>query len=466
MIRYILFFFLVTTFSISIGNNLVFGSWMAHRPAYERIAALNGSWYIYNHPEASAAAQLTTLYSRSTNQAAVGSFYALHCSNDITIKGDAIDPTGSYRQVRAEWLTLPATFDSAIAPCCEREMATTILQLRKNIALNSPISLLRCCYCELMVPITIIKHRLSVVLSNPQGAAAVAALQRPALLYQRWLSSSESIGPSCVRITFGSTFCHYPSWQLTAGGYGQLSTESRNQNYQIFPAYRDQNGHSALGIILHMQAPLLVNPDGWGIVFSLDADSTCLLDRTQRRTVDLYDKRWSRYMLYNGQNGTLAVPGTQILTIPVDVHPYNQTDIAFLLNYEQPCYHAAIGYALWARSQEGIFNPCPPPPGYGIAGTGTTEQHAIPIGNTASASTIAKLANNDTQFIPITLNDINLCSASSPATFTNTLIGFIRYQRRTGTVGISAAIGGWGEWARSNHACSTWGLWVQVTGSI
>lgn len=438
---------------------------MAHRPAYERIGALNGSWYIYNHPQATASAQITTLYSKSTNIAQVGSFYAVTENNLIIIKGDNVDPLGYNRQVRAEWLTLPATFDGWIAPGCEREMATAVIQLRKNCSWDSPISLLRRCYFELMIPITIVQHRLTVAQSDERAHAAVAALQREDLLYLRWLENSESIGPSCVRLTFGSTFCHRPDWQMTIAGYAQVCTEHRTTNQQLFPAYRDQNGHSALGLMGHIQAPLLVNADRWGFVITIDVDSTCLLSRTQSRTFDLYEKRWSRYMLYNSLQGNTNIAGTQVLTIPVTVNPYNQTDAAFMVNFEQPHYHAALGYAIWGRSQESICDPCIIPPWYGIAGTGTSITQETTLGNTASGSTINKLAANDNEFTPFSLADVNLCSGSSPATFTNSIIGFLRYQHRTDKIGISAAIGGWHEMARANLACNSRGLWVQVTGT-
>lgn len=202
-------------------------------------------------------------------------------------------------------------------------------------------------------------------------------------------------------------------------------------------------------------------------------------ERRERRSFDLKNKPWSRYMQFykNIEQAqfaasyaitdptfalTLHTPGIDILTQDVHVKPgyYRMFNAAFII--DTTCYEFEVGYNFFARQAECIKLACPFPEGVALkaisTGAGQTAPFALinnDFGNNCSGTSI-----DDYNLNIITEADIDLDSAAHPATLTHTVYGSLAYQWNSGcNMPLYAAIGGSYEFSPDNVGLNRWMAW-------
>lgn len=259
----------------------------------------------------------------------------------------------------------------------------------------------------------------------------------------------------------------------------------------IFPT-----GNGPDGIILF--EPIVGHNHHWGIVLGtmfgmevfnacngdftiyneLDFSVTELFEHTERRTFDLHNKPWSRYMQFykNREQAevaqaalltnpnyalTLHTPGIDILTQDVKIKPgfYRMFNGAFIIDYCN-CLALEVGYNFFARQSECIHLACPFPT------TVAPKAVSIGAGNTSKFQTISIQPPDgcisplpDYESNLITEADLNLESAAHPATITHTVYGSFAYEWKECGYPMFVAIAASYEFPPDNVGLNRWMVW-------
>ncbi|HSW74090.1 MAG TPA: hypothetical protein VLG71_02950 [Candidatus Limnocylindria bacterium] len=183
----------------------------------------------------------------------------------------------------------------------------------------------------------------------------------------------------------------------------------------------------------------------WRIWCEGIVSSRYIIPNTQRRSVDLIDKQWSRYLwLYPNANATSITditPGINLLTLHLKVHPrfnFNKY-VSFTFNAHDR-YLAEAGYTINIRQAERICLACPFDQGPGIVGIDANNTTVLHTKTNATirqyGSTQAQFINVDVNpnvsstsaFVPITHCDLDFTSAAQPACISQTVFASVGYR--------------------------------------
>jgi len=151
---------------------------------------------------------------------------------------------------------------------------------------------------------------------------------------------------------------------------------------------------------------------------------------------------------------TTTIPGVNVLTQSVKVHPYSFFNLAGGFAFNTCHTSLEFGYSLWTHVSErikfcrpGCDKELPRIEYFGLAG-------AEP-GTSANASTISEQAPDDPVFITLKQNDLLPLSGSGRGAFTQSLHAAFGYISDYVFVGI----GGFFEQPTNNTALKQWGIW-------
>lgn len=211
----------------------------------------------------------------------------------------------------------------------------------------------------------------------------------------------------------------------------------------------------------------------WLVVSTL---TQFLFSNHQRRSMDLVDKQWSRYMwLYEYAMDTASpyniTPGINLLTLPVKVTPRGAftgtTSIIFTCNEG---FIAEVGYNSYCRQSEQIELACPfNRDGAMIVGIDTNNTTVFASESSATINrylnfqglSIDTFPNDPTmpQILRINENDLDFRSASQPYVISNIVYGTFGYRWDNRNFPILAGLGGSYEFAADNAGIHRWMLW-------
>jgi len=199
---------------------------------------------------------------------------------------------------------------------------------------------------------------------------------------------------------------------------------------------------------------------------------------TQRRTFSLLKpsdgakNAGSQYFILKQFNeaGT-AVTGLEraanITTAEVKVSCDVMADLALMLQYDRCNFSFGLGWEFWLRTREKLK--CSP---IFTALADTTVKYAVkPDGvdsasnllTATSASTIGDVVTDSTQTF-LNTNDIDLCSALHPQSFSNKAFGFVGYNWKDCEWQPYILLGGEVEFGNDNKAANEW--FVDLKGGI
>ncbi len=218
---------------------------------------------------------------------------------------------------------------------------------------------------------------------------------------------------------------------------------------------------------------------------SIDLNNNYLFEATERRSFDLRDKSWSRYInLFADSRATTTIPGINVLTQKMKIKPHGiyQVNSAFVFDWGEHLQFEAGAHLFFRQAEEGRL--CGPwIVGPGIAGTkpatatpATSMSNATMhmwdyelIGDDAdmhSGNLHVDVAANIPVFRPIRECDLNLQSALHPFCGGWSLYGTTGYQNLESNYPWLAAIGGGYQWADDNALMHRWSLWGKLSVSI
>jgi len=222
--------------------------------------------------------------------------------------------------------------------------------------------------------------------------------------------------------------------------------------------------------------------------FEVAFNSLYLFSKEQLRSFDVKIggecRPWSRYIdvyvsqeqatqvsALGGAAGVLtATPGINVFTRCAEITPGLEFTITPAMVFEWCDFSAELGYSYYARGADEV-ELCSFPSGTiamrSINGDGETMPFQTIDARVEDPSiapaTFVTLANYDRSVISI--NDIDLNSASTPSYYTATLYGALGYSRDYGCYPTMIGIGGSYELtAHTNAGIDRWTLWIK--GSI
>ncbi len=263
-----------------------------------------------------------------------------------------------------------------------------------------------------------------------------------------------------------------------------IPTGNRPEGEYMFEPIVGNNKHfGALfgGTYKHL---IWTNNDDKELWMNFNSQTRYLFTNKQRRSMDLIDKQWGRYLwVFSNKNHTHVPenlqPGINYLTFDVNVSPRSALNINNAMVYTCRGFRAEGGLNSYARQSELVALECPFNEEIGIAGMFQNRDFATTAQPTKSNATISRylyqqgilndvtLADNNNpcetdataQFIPITEGDLDPTSAAQPATISFAMYGTLGYAWDDIAIPTFVTLGGSYEFSADNAGLERWMVW-------
>ncbi len=480
MKRHLLIFVIVLFFPLYAIKNRFSQTFLFTRPAYQRLDAYESFWEnmeFKDDCEPHLNMQVILFGQKSNNRDCDGhhirQYFLMEGKNELSVKGDDVNKFD--RDIRAEWLNLPSTFNGSFTLIPQQKQFGVLVDVRQDLAGCMDSKFFDTFWVGVTVPFVYVQNNLNLEQNFFKAAPTkphtiLEALANPGFIYNRMFQCNSTVGIPEFKVSLGVYFKPLNSLQLATRS-GVIFPITNKQNGQIFfEAVKGFNRHLGWESVVNIQFPVTCN-DVCKTLYYLDISSVYFFSNKQYRTFDLINKPYSRYLLLNDTNGTVNIPAINVLTQRVKVKPFNIVDVSTGFRIKTGGFEGQIGYSLWAHGNERVHLVHPWKEEFGIAAEpGEVTPSGLPA--TASHSTIKTLAPTDKDaggsnaFKKITKNDLDFLSGSSRGTVTNNAsaaIGWICDRPHVcGFVGIGAFV----EFPMNNAALRQWGGWFKFGASI
>ena len=488
-------------------------SFFFSRPVYHNLSATHPLWndaQTTKHIRACSAFQLVGIYQESLSTCGLPGYFLTNCAPKVVIKGDNAHNSFA-RNVRAEWLNLPANFDGMLELNPRQKQAAAIVYYNQDLNAWFSHSWFDRLWVEISAPVVFVEQSLNPQQkifsaksdNSEQPSTIIEAFNQPDWRFSRICPSTQKeVGLAELRGNLGYTILDCDDVHLSTYSAFIIPTAKRQDPTYVFNPFVGINGHVGAATGLNFKTPLHDYCSEFKVLLYFAIESIYFFQNKQCRTFDIkspvdrpcfcalnpttctpaydphldlplpdiidtdlscLDKQWSRYMLFRKKGTTITVPGVNILTQRVRVYPYATVDLDVGLTASYNSYHVAIGYNLWARSHERLELIAPTCEvknfnfeHYGIAGKSDTAS--------ASASTIAHQAPDDPVFITLEQRDISLPSGSYAGGSAHRVYGNLGYYAPE-VNNLFASVGGFYEIPNDrNTVFRNWGIWAKLGG--
>lgn len=447
------------------------------RPAYQRLTAYEAFWHnmVYYHDcEGATIMQAIAYWQQSNNEdTKLDQYFLMKGKNELTVKGDTVTKTN--RDIRAEWLFLPSTFNGEFSLLPEQKQFGCLFEMRKDIKKAIDWDIFDNFWVGAFIPFVSVKNELNLAQSYRQAATTyphtvLEALANREFIYNKMLNCSSNMGLTEIRLMVGARFATANTLQIATRSAVSLPLGKPAEACQFFPATRGFNGH--LGFEQALDTQFQVNcSDSCKVLFFADFSTLYLFAKTENRTFDLVDKPYSRYLLLNKITGERNIPGINILTPRVKVKPHNIFELATGFRVQRGHLEAQLAYNLWGKGTDKIELRHEWDNSYGIA---AADEYSLSDGTpaTASRSTISQQAapdrnaDGDLIFIAIDERDLDFKSAADRGTLTSSIDGAVGWVHDGEKVQGFIGAGGFIELPMNNAALKQWGIWFKIGASV
>lgn len=447
------------------------------RPVYNRLTAYEAFWeniVYYEDHNANAYGQIIGLYQKSSlKDEDINQYFLMRGKNQLTVKGD--DVTQIDRDIRAEWLDLPANFNGEFSLYPQQTQFGAVFVATKDIKGLINWDFLNNWWVGFFIPVSVVQNRLHLSQSFVASATTsphniLESLARPDIIFNKMLDCSSTAGFSEIRLMAGARFQTTNVLQLATRSSIIFPLGNKYNACQMFEAIRGFNGHLGWETVINSQFQINCD-DACKILFYADFSNIFFFSNKQRRTVDLMNKPYSRYLLLCKNTGQTNIPAINILTPEFKVKTHNIADISAGFRIKKGRLEAQVGYNLWARGTEKLELAQHWDNSYGICALGVAPQSdGTPA--TASKSTISEQAaadvdsDGDLVFESIEVGNLDFDSGASRSTITNSIDGVIGYVHDGPRIAGFVGVGGFVELPMNNCALKQWGFWFKLGASI
>jgi len=500
-------------------RNYISQSYMATRNAYQQCAAVQALWHDIVYEKKCSfrgAGQVIGMYAESTALEKSSYYFMPYCTDHVLVSGDDFKYELSTRDVRAEWLDLPSDFQGQLRLHPHQKQAIAFLHYNQNVDRFLSINFLSDYWVEVFAPIVYVENDLQLEQSlyyhskttetNCAPQDLCQAFCNPDWWYYKNCGKQKTTQLAEVRLRLGKSYIAKNGFELIYfSGFSIPTSKGQDPRFAFSPV-AGFNNHWGMEVGFHAQ--ILLNRDDCPYAFSLfvGLESLFLVDNKQYRTFDLIGKPWSRYLLFNRRGGApdQNIPGVNVMTRKVKVHPYTVVDFDVGWRMKTDHYECEIGWGIWGHGNEKIeftrccyddrfgcksccmFAGCAQcTPGgqsacnachktlcacteseFGIAGKGPIDPLANPQqAASACRSTISFQAANDPVFMGIKDSDYDLYSAAARSAINQKI--HVNVGRFFGCcLAYYAGAGFFVDMPQKNSALQLWGVWCKGGASF
>lgn len=462
-------------------------SFMLTRPASYNIAMNQQLWHNFVYHKSGpvyGAFQLIPFYQASRDRAKVARYFLPNRKNELLVAGDTTSSNLiRSRDIRAEWLGLATNFSGKFSICPEQTQIGFTVMYNQDMRNFFDIEFMKNWSFGVEIPVIMVENNLNLCQFDLQTTTTetgvqpdiISALNQTDWKYGKWSSKAQSLmRPANIKFTLGRSLMHRDFFQLATDLSLSIPIADHQDAEYLFSPVVGLDRHVGLGGAVYMQLLLNCNPEKFAWTFYLNLEGTFFVRNKQHRTYDLKDKPFSRYMQYTRRNSApgVTIPGINVLTLPSLVRPYGVADFSFGWRINTAPFEFEIGYDLYGFGGEDVklradfdspFNrACGGENEIGIAGAGTIDFKGTAIQATASESTIDCRATDDSSFVAIQENDIDLCTAAAGSVLNHKFHAAIGIEHLGETMGGFGGFGFYFEFPQKNSNLANWGAWFKV----
>ncbi len=256
------------------------------------------------------------------------------------------------------------------------------------------------------------------------------------------------------------------------------SSDNDRDFRQILQPITGTGGHAAIMYGSHIGFDLK-ECEQWMIRAAMDVHARYLFEDEEYRTFDLKGKPWSRYMEYyknedqaveafNAGSATIGTSGVNLLTQCVDVTPGYEGRVNTAFMFERCNFGLEVGFNVNYQQAEEIEFEDKFKGGFALkapGGEGSLNQAAT-IANPFDGATIDPSDEADLREefagAQVKAEDLDLTSASHPATLHHTVYASMGYNFEHNCVPGFASIGGSYTFGATNNELDNWGVWGKI----
>jgi hypothetical protein len=437
-------------------------------------------------------------YFKSTKSDRLARYFLPKCQECVTVGQNNTSDISSL------WLSIAAPIDTPFESTICIEPKRTVIGGAFKLFFD--FGTYDSCYCgwwaSIFVPIQQVRHDLNIVETSTGGTPIVppsfpdviSALNNPDWLYGKLSPNKlKRTGVDDICVKLGYDFVR--NEDMHSGIYGLLfipTGRGTKAEYLFEPLVGTK--HVGLGLGFNGDYELY-DCDVTSLDLMIDARYAYFLKHKERRSIDLFNGDWSRYMQVVEPTDTgTPLSAINFLSPEVDVTPRSMFEVWAALSFNHCNFHFEVGYDFWLRSKEKISLP-DQDFGVGIYDIAFDPTFACPV--TAhcaricqSVPTLADAPVSDTEFISIknsnALNDsfescntgcstglnnadatrcsyFNLDSAAAPKALSSTIYGAISYDCcLCCEYPVMIGVGGQYEFAHRTSALSQYGVWLKT----
>ncbi len=417
-------------------------------------------------------------YEQSTSKSDLAKYFSINNKTELTIAGNTSGITE--KDIATEWLgisnwdstTLEQNFSSKINLSPEQKEFGINFQAHK--VLNFISNKL---WLSITLPFIQKETDLKLNETNIQNEPTKQPIDVPKFMSQNasdFFNSEENLrygkikngvqklaGLADINLKLNYFFKNKKSWTLSFYPQLTIPTGYKPTAKYLFEPIIGNGRHWELGAGLNFEMELL-DKNKHLLSFISKLDYNYSFESTEKRTLDLKEKPWSRYLRLTDQAthqiNTVAV---NLFTQDFKIQPESNLNLLLSLHYDHNDFlNLELGYNLWWKAKEGIkFK------NEWVENVGITQLNADnnPTGNTISNATIATnpLGTGNTSFTTIELDNLDLNSAIHDSALSNKiyLSGGVEGTWKQNIYQTNLALAY--EFA-SNKALSAWSLWLQA----
>ena len=452
-------------------------SFMYTRPVSYHTSLNQQAWHaiIYpKHGDTLGSFQVIGYYQGHRPQSKTARYFLLGCKNELLVSGDTQQISLRTRDIRAEWLGLPANFSGTFTLCPQQRQMGFSLWYNQELRTFFDSSFFENTWLSIELPVILVENSLGLRQANVTNPGIsgprdiCGAFSQKEWKYGRIASKRERMRPTEIRLTLGRTLLAEDHFELVSYSMLVIPTGNEQDARFMFDAVSGNNQHVAFGAGVHMQVALSRHNPSISWNWFTNLEGLFLIRNKQMRTFDLVGKPFSRFMLFIEKNGppSATIPGVNVLTREALVRPYGIADFSTGLRIHANWFELELGYGVWGKSSEDVklrsslSFPCEQKciGEFGIAGDPGEQNNAV----SASTSTISQRGPNDQTFVSIQDFDLDTCSAAAGSALVHTIHAGASYIHLGKNVDAAFGSGFFFDLPQKNSALATWALWWKV----
>lgn len=453
-------------------------SYMATRPVIQHPSLYWAVWHdiVYPHNEyRSGSVQATTIGEWSMLAQETARYFLPNCQDIQVVAGDHT-PEKNTRNIRAEWLGLPANYYGSFEIAPQQYQGGVIFEFNKNLTkMVDFIPSFANSWLSVSFPVIAVENCMHFKqidgqpgYDNQEGTGTLYdAFNQPNWDFAHLRNHTSTLQLAEVNIKLGRAYMAKNHFLVAYYSTFTIPTGNNQDPRFTFDAVSGNNGHWGYGAGVNFQLLLPEDPYDYATCIFLTLESTFFPRNEEQRTYDLKGKPWSRYLQFVTKNGSgiHVIPGVNVLTLVTRVHAYNFVEFSTGIRLKSTHTESEICFSVWGHADEWNELRCPfPSCTYGIAGRPAADGSP----RTASNSTIAYQADNDVNaddepvFVAICESDINLESAEAKSALNQKVHISFGYINETECFTGFANIGAYFDYPQRNSALKTIGFWTKL----